>query len=99
MFIALTSTKRAFSIAVANVLLLLWQLKSFHCLIMRKVKICLYCYVKADILTKVLQKCLLSSPLPNKSFLSKSLNLVGCYANRKAKFEKKNIQKSSPQKQ
>ena len=41
----------------------------------------------ADILTK--QKCLLSSPLPNISFLSKSLNLVGCYASRKATLRRK----------
>ena len=43
----------------------------------------------AEILTNVLQKCSLSSPLPNISFLSKSLNLIGCHGNRKLKFEKK----------
>ena len=37
----------------------------------------------ADILTKVLQKCSLSSPVRNISFLSKSLN---CHGNRKVKF-------------
>ena len=34
----------------------------------------------------VLQKCSLSSPLPNLSFLSKPFNLIGCHSNRKAKF-------------
>ena len=38
--------------------------------------------------TKKLQKYSLSSPLPNISFLSKPLNLIGCHGNRKAKFEK-----------
>ena len=32
-------------------------------------KIGLYCYHTADILTKVLQKCSLSCPLPNISFI------------------------------
>ena len=32
---------------------------------MGKVKIGLYCYLIADILTKVLQSCSLNSPLPN----------------------------------
>ena len=36
----------------------------------------LYCYLNADILTKVLQKCSLSSPLPNISFLFNPLNLI-----------------------
>ena len=44
-----------------------------------------YCYLNADILTIVLQKCSLSSPLPNVLFLSKPLNLIGCPGNRKAK--------------
>ena len=44
-----------------------------------------YCYLNADILTIVLQKCSLSSPLPNILFLSKPLNLIGCPGNRKAK--------------
>ena len=39
-----------------------WQL-SFHRLIMWKVKIGLNSYLTADILTKVLQKCSLSSPV------------------------------------
>ena len=37
---------------------------------------------------KGLKKCSCSNPLPNVSFLSKSLNLIGCHVNRKAKFEK-----------
>ena len=45
---------------------------------------------------KFLQKCSLSGPLPNVSFLSKLLNLIGCYAN---PFNlRKNIKKSSPRK-
>ena len=35
-----------------------------------------------------LQKCSLGSLVPNISFLSKPLNLIGCHGNRKAKFEK-----------
>ena len=51
---------------------------------MGKVKIDIYCYLTADILTKVLQKC---------SF-TKHINFVqtsefGCRGNRKAKFAKK----------
>ena len=38
---------------------------------------------------KVLQKCSLSSPLPNISVLSRLVNLFGCHGNRKAKFVKK----------
>ena len=48
----------------------------------------IYCYLTAGILTKVLQKCSLSSPLPNISFLFKPLNLIGCHGKQKAKFEK-----------
>ena len=82
--------KNGIFIAVAHVLSLLWQFKrSFHWFIMGKVKIGLYCYLTADILTRALQKCSLSSPLPNILFLSKSLNLIGCYGNRKAEFAKK----------
>ena len=51
---------------------------------MGKVKIGLYCYLTADILTKVLQKCSLSSPLANISFLSNPLNLISCHGNQKA---------------
>ena len=63
MFIALASTKNIFFIAVAHALSLLWQL------IMGNVKIGLYSYVAADIFTNVLQKCSLSSTLPNISFI------------------------------
>ena len=57
---------------------------------MGKVKVGLYCCLIADILTKVLQKCSLSSPLPNIWILSKLLNLIGCHGNhRKDKFVKK----------
>ena len=49
----------------------------------------IYCYLTGGILTKVLQKYSLSSTLPNISFLSKPLNLIGCHSDRKAKFEKK----------
>ena len=55
--ITLASTKIVF----------LWQLKSFHRLIMGKVKVGLYFYLSEDILTEVLQNCSLSSPhVPNK---------------------------------
>ena len=56
---------------------------------MGKVKVGLYCYLIADILTKVLQRCSLSSPLPNIWNLSKLLNLIGCHGNQKDKFAKK----------
>ena len=55
---------------------------------MGKAKIGLYCYLTADILTNVLQKCSLSSPLLNISFLSNPLNLICCHGNQKAKFAK-----------
>ena len=47
-----------------------------------------YCYLTADILTKVLQKCSLSSPIPNISFLSNPLNLIGCHATEKLNLQK-----------
>ena len=50
----------------------------------------------ADILTKVLQKCSLSSTLLNLrniSFLSKPLNLISSHGNRKSKFAGKNEKK------
>ena len=53
---------------------------------MGKEEIGIYLCVTADILTKVLQKCSWSSPLPTISILSKSLILVGNHGNRKAKF-------------
>ena len=56
---------------------------------MGKMKIGIYCYLIADILRTVLQKCFLSSRLQNMWILSKPLNLIGCYGNQKAKFAKK----------
>ena len=53
---------------------------------MGKVKIGLYCYLTADILTNSLQKCSLNSPMPNILFLSIPLDLIGCHGYRKAKF-------------
>ena len=53
MFITLTSIKSVFFIVVAHMLSLLWQLKSCYILIMGKVKVGLYFYLTADILTKV----------------------------------------------
>ena len=58
---------------------------------MGKVKFGLYCYLTADILTRVLQKSSLNSPLPNILFLSIPLNLFGCHGNRNAKFPLKII--------
>ena len=67
---------------------------SFHWLIMGKVEIGIYCYLTVDILTKVLRKCSLSSPLWSIWILSKLLNLMATeWLNLQ-----KNIQKSSPQK-
>ena len=57
MFISLASIKIMFFIAVAHVLSLLLKL-SFHLPIIEKVKNSIYCYLVADILTKVLQKWL-----------------------------------------
>ena len=71
-----------------------------HVLILGKVEIGIYFCVTADILTKVLLKCLWSSPLSTIWILSKWLILIGGHGNRKAKaFEKKiNKIKSSSQK-
>ena len=55
---------------------------------MGKVEIGICFCVTADILTKVLQKCSLSSPLPTICILSKSLILIGGHCNQKAKFFK-----------
>ena len=60
-----------------------------HWLIIEKMKT----DVIADILTNVLQKCSLSSSLPNIAFLFKPLNLIGCHGNWKVKFVKKNTKK------
>ena len=56
---------------------------------MEKVEIGIYCYLTADILTEVLQKCSLSSSQQTIWLLSKPLNLIGCHGNQKAKFAKK----------
>ena len=89
MFITVVSTKIMFFIAVAHMLSLLWKIK-VSIDIMGKVKVGLYFYLTADnIMTKVLQKCSLSSPLPNIRILSKLLNLIGCHGNRNAKLAKK----------
>ena len=64
MFMTVASTKVAFLVDVALVLSLPWQIKlSFD--LMGNVKTILYCYLTADIVTRVLQKCSLSRPLPN----------------------------------
>ena len=56
---------------------------------MGKVKTDIYCYLSADVWRKVLQKCSLSSPLSNISFLSNPLNLIVCHGNLNAKFPNK----------
>ena len=86
----LASTWIVFFIVLAHVLLLLWQLESFHRLTMGKVEIGIYFCITADILTKVLQKCSWSSPLQTIWILSKSLILIGCHGNQNVKL-KKNI--------
>ena len=63
--------------------------ESFHCLTMGKVNIEKYCYLTADIVTKVLQKYLLSGPPLYIAFLTKSLNLIGCHSNLNVRFAKK----------
>ena len=70
---------------------LLWEiiLKSSDPLIMGKVKIGIYCYLSADILTHIFRKYLLSDPPPNLYFVSKPVNLISCHGNQKAKFLKK----------
>ena len=51
---------------------------------------CIYCYLIADILTKLLQKCSLSGPQPNiLFFFFPSLNLIGYHGNKKSKFATK----------
>ena len=47
------------------------------------------CYLIADILTKLLQKCSLSGPLLNIPFLLYPLDFIGYHGNQKAKFAKK----------
>ena len=51
---------------------------------MGKVKIEMHCYLIADILTKVLQKCSWSSPLQTISLI-----LIGFHGNQNVKFSKK----------
>ena len=63
---------------------------------MEKMKIGIYCYLIADILTQNLQNCSLSSSLLNLSLLFKPLNLIGCHGNRKAEFENKQKNKNHP---
>ena len=53
---------------------------------MEKVKIGFYCYLIADVLTKVLKNCSLVSPEITIWILWKPLNLIGCYGIRKTKF-------------
>ena len=62
---------------------------SFRRLIMGKVKVGLYFYLIADILTKVFLNCSLSGPLQDIWILSKPLYVIGCHGNRNAKFAKK----------
>ena len=62
---------------------------SFHRLIMGQMKVGLYFYLIADILTKVFQKCSLGGLLPNIWFFSKPLNLIVCHGNRNAKVAQK----------
>ena len=56
---------------------------------MGEVKIEIYCYLTADILTKILQKCLFSGSPPSISFYSKPLSLIGRRGNREVKFVRK----------
>ena len=53
---------------------------------MGNMKVGLHFYLTAAVLTKILPKCSLSSPLPNIWILSKPLNLIGHHGNRNAKF-------------
>ena len=62
---------------------------------MGKVEIGISCYLTAYIVTKVVQKCSLSSPLPSIRIVSKPLNLIGCHDNRNAKVAKKILKNSS----
>ena len=79
MFITLASTKILFFYCRCSCAFIKFSLTYNR-------KISLYCYVTADILTTVLQKCFLSMSSTKQIILSKRL---GCHGNRKAKFEKK----------
>ena len=68
---------------------------NFHRYIMEKMKIGIYFYFTADILTIFFFKCLLSGPLLNIYFLSKPLNLIGCHGDQNTQFAE-NIKKSTP---
>ena len=61
---------------------------SSHRLIMVKEEIDNFFCLIGDILIFFLQKCLLSSPLRFISLLSKSVNLIGCRAAKRADFRK-----------
>ena len=61
---------------------------------MGKMKIGIYCYFIADILTKVFLEMFVEWSSA-KHFLAKPLNLIGCHGSQKAKFAE-NIQKSTP---
>ena len=59
---------------------------SSHRLIMGKEEIDKFFCLIGDIWKKILQKCLLSSPLRFIRLLSKSLNLIGCQRGKKGQF-------------
>ena len=84
--------KNGIFIPIAHVLSLQWQLKfSIDLLQWDKWKLAFhYYYLIADILTKKIQKYLLSGPPSNIYFVSKPLNFNRCHGNpQKAKFLKK----------
>ena len=62
---------------------------------MGKVKVGLYYYLIADILTKVLHRCSLSSPLPNMNFVQTS-EFDWLPWQLKGQICEKNIKKSPP---
>ena len=78
--------KNGVFIPVACVLSLLRQLKVSTEITMGIVEFGFYCYLTADIYTRVLQACSLSSPLSNVLYLSKLLNCFGCHGKQNAKF-------------
>ena len=73
----------------------------FHWLTMGKVKIKIYCYLIEDILTKVLQKCLLNGPPPTYQAYHWSPNLsiwLVAMETGRLNLQKKNVKKSTTQK-